>query len=195
MRPLCFAELDKHKSWIGAQSTADSVRFFVKIFKKPLAIPRKAYYNIEALTETGSDFFALRDAAFGASRGKAPILPLPERAAKAAGSYPVSYEVSGRVLRGNLGGNTESFRPISHGTKRLFFVLTFSCKRKSRGQESPLLFCTYRKEAKEPQGASPLDPYQHSVAGAFEKPWLLPIVPARVVFRRWNFSRGHFAVI
>lgn len=48
--------------------------------------------------------------------------PLSERAVKVAGSYPLPYGKRGRLSGGNLGGNTESFRPMQKGEKRLFIL-------------------------------------------------------------------------
>lgn len=48
--------------------------------------------------------------------------PLSERAVKAAGSYPLPYGKRGRPRGGKLGGNTESFRPMQRGEKRLFIL-------------------------------------------------------------------------
>ena len=66
-----------------------------------------------------------REPAGGASRRCALFCPLPEQAEKFAGLYPLSYNLSGRgKILGNLGGNTESFRPIKREEKAFLFSRT-----------------------------------------------------------------------
>ena len=49
--------------------------------------------------------------------------PLPEHAEKSAGRRPVSRFREVVPRHGNLGGNTESFRPNSKGEKAFYFLL------------------------------------------------------------------------
>ena len=52
--------------------------------------------------------------------------PLSERAVKAAGSYPLPYGKEAVCQNGNLGGNTESFRPMyRRGEKAFYFTNTY----------------------------------------------------------------------
>jgi len=63
-----------------------------------------------------------RETAVGASRKQSLWVPVSERAVKAAGMRPVQRKMSGRRIGGNLGGNTESLRPIAMGGD--FFVFS-----------------------------------------------------------------------
>ena len=73
-----------------------------------------------------------RETAVGASRKQPLWVPVSERAVKAAGMRPVQRKMSGRLLSGNLGGNTESLRPIAVG-RRLFCFL--NCHRFSKTKD------------------------------------------------------------
>lgn len=101
-------------------------RFFAEIksyfFKKLLLFPEKGCIIFPCYDESSIGDPAYRETAVGVSRSGIRESPLSERAVKAAGSYPLPYGKRGRPQGGNLGGNTESFRPMQIGEKRLFIL-------------------------------------------------------------------------
>lgn len=83
---------------------------------------------------------------FGARLDRGAGVPLSERAAKAARVRPLQREMSDRVC-GNLGGNTEAFRPIGRRYLRLvpIFGRRAFCFFVSRRLDARRFFCGTRR--------------------------------------------------
>ena len=101
-------------------------RFFAQIksqfFKKLLLFFTKGSIMFYAVMKVQSDILCAERRRSVQAVHRTRESPLSERAVRAAGSYPLPYGKRGRPRGGNLGGNTESFRPIQKGEKGLFIL-------------------------------------------------------------------------
>ena len=92
-------------------------------FKNPLLFFFSYCIIIFAMMKHPDVRLVFRETAVGASRKQPLWVPVSERAVKAAGMRPVQRKKSGCRTGGNLGGNTESLRPMVYG-ERGFFIFS-----------------------------------------------------------------------